>query len=91
MRRYMIEREIPDIGSATTDALRSAAQRSNAVLCDLGPQIQWIESYVADDRTYCVYLAENEEVIYRHAERSGFPATAVREIRHVIDPTTASG
>jgi hypothetical protein len=90
MRRYMIEREIQDIGAASRDVLRDAAAKSNAVLCELGPQIQWVESYVTDNRTYCIYLAENEELICRHAEKSRFPATVVREIRQVIDPTTAT-
>jgi hypothetical protein len=90
MRRFVIERQIPQIGSADQAALRAAAERSNAVLCELGPRIQWVESYVAGDRTYCVYLAEDEDVIRRHAEISGFPATAIHEIYRMIDPTTAS-
>ena len=90
MRRFIIERQIPMIGSADAASLRAAAERSNAVLCRLAPRIQWIESYVADDRTFCVYLAENEDVIREHAEISGFPATAIHEIHRVIDPTTAT-
>ncbi len=88
MKRYIIERDIPDIGSADRDALREAAKKSNSVLAELAPNIQWIESYVAGDKTFCVYMAEDEEVIHEHAKRSGFPATKVTEIRKIIDPTT---
>ncbi len=90
MRRYVIERQIPRIGGASAEDLCVAAQRSNAVLKELGPRIQWVESYVAGDRTFCVYLAEDEAVIRQHAEISGFPADAIHEIRHMIDPTTAT-
>ncbi len=88
MKRYVIERDIPDIGSADRDALREAAKKSNSVLAELAPNIQWIESYVAGDKTFCVYLAQGEEVIHEHARRSGFPATKITEIRKIIDPTT---
>ena len=88
MNRYIIERDIPDIGSADRDALREAAKKSNAVLAELGPSIQWIESYVAGNKTFCVYMADNEDIIHAHAEKSGFPATKVTEIRKMIDPTT---
>ena len=88
MRRYIIEREIPAIGSADRDALRAAAKKSNAVLSELAPDIQWIESYVAGDKTFCVYLARDEEIIHEHARRSGFPADKVTEIQKMIDPTT---
>ena len=88
MKRYIIERDIPDIGSADRDALRAAATKSNSVLAELAPNIQWIESYVADQKTFCVYMADNEEVIHEHARRSGFPATKVTEIGKLIDPTT---
>ena len=88
MKRYIIERDIPDIGSADRDALRAAATKSNSVLAELAPNIQWIESYVADQKTFCVYMADNEEVIHEHARRSGFPATKVTEITKLIDPTT---
>ncbi len=88
MKRYVIERDIPDIGSADRDALREAAKKSNRVLAELAPNIQWIQSYVAGDKTFCVYMAEDEEVIHEHAKRSGFPATKVTEIRKIIDPTT---
>lgn len=89
MKKFIIEREIPEIGSADRDALREAAKKSNSVLAELGPDIQWQESYVAGDKTFCVYLAKDEELIYEHARRSGFPATKVTEIGKMIDPTTA--
>jgi hypothetical protein len=88
MKRYIIERDIPDIGSADREALRQAAKTSNGVLAELAPKIQWIESYVAGDKTFCVYMADNEDVIHEHAKKSGFPATRVTEIRKIIDPTT---
>ena len=90
MRRYIIERELPDIGSADRDALRAAAQKSNEVLAELGSDIQWIESNVAADKLFCVYLAKDEAIIHEHAKLSGFPATKVTEIRKLIDRTTAS-
>lgn len=88
MKRYIIERDIPEIGSADRDAMHEAAKKSNAVLRELAPDIQWIESYVAGDKTFCVYMAKDEEVIHEHARRSGFPANTVTEIRKMIDPTT---
>jgi hypothetical protein len=90
MRRFIIEREIPAIGSADREALRDAAKKSNAVLKELAPDIQWVESFVAGDKTFCVYLAKDEEVIREHARRSGFPANRVTEIRKTIDPTTSN-
>ena len=89
MKKYVIEREIPKVGSLTPQQLREAAGKSNDVLAQLGPDIQWKESYVTADKLFCVYLAKDEEVIQRHAELSGFPATKVTEIGRVIDPTTA--
>jgi hypothetical protein len=89
MRRFIIEREIPQIGSAERDALRAAAQKSNSVLAELAPDIQWVESYVAADKTFCVYLARDEAIIRKHAEMSGFPATKITEVPKMIDPTTA--
>jgi hypothetical protein len=89
MKRFIIERDIPEIGSADRDALRAAAEKSNETLKDLGSDIQWIESFVAADKTFCVYLARDEEIIREHARRSGFPATKITEVRKVIDPTTA--
>ena len=90
MRRFIIERELPAIGSAERQALREAAQKSNAVLKQLGPDIQWVESYVAADKTFCVYLAQDEAIIKKHAEISGFPANKITEVRWMIDPTTAT-
>lgn len=88
LRKFVIERDIPDIGSAGREQLRAAAAKSNGVLRELGPDIQWVESYVADDRIFCVYLAANEGMIRKHAEMSGFPASKISEIRKTIDPTT---
>ncbi len=89
MKRYVIERNLPDIGSADREALKEAAKTSNRALAELGPDIQWVESFVAADKTFCVYLATDEDIIHRHAELSGFPADKVTEIRKTIDPTTA--
>ena len=94
MQRYVIERAIPDIGSAEREALRDAAKQSNSVLSAMqseGKGIQWEHSYVASDKTVCIYVAENAGLIAEHAERSGFPATTVTEIGKIIDPTTANG
>jgi uncharacterized protein DUF4242 len=88
LRRFIIERDIPKVGTFEREQLRAAAAKSNEVLRQLGPAIQWIESYVADDKTFCVYLAEDERVIRQHAEISGFPATQITAIRSTIDPTT---
>ncbi len=89
MPRYVIERDLPAIGSAEREALKAAAQKSREVLAELGPDIQWEHSYVAGDKTFCIYLATNEALIYEHAEKSGFPATKVTEIKRIIDPVTA--
>lgn len=91
MRKFIIERELPKIGSAEREQLRDAAKKSNEVLEQLAPDVQWVESYVADDKTFCVYMAKDEGVIRRHAELSGFPATKITEVRRMIDPTTANG
>jgi hypothetical protein len=90
MRRFVIERDLPAIGSADRDALRAAAAKSNEVLAELAPDVQWEHSYVAGDKTFCVYLAKDEAIIHEHARRSGFPATRVTEISKMIDPTTAA-
>jgi methionine synthase I (cobalamin-dependent) len=90
MKRFMIERQIPEVGTLEHDQLREAAAHSNQALHQLGPDIQWVESFVAEDKTFCVYLAKDEALIRRHAELSGFPATKVTEIGKTIDPTTAS-
>ena len=88
LRKYIIEREIPAVGSFERDQFKGAAAKSNEVLKALGPDIQWQESYVAGDKTFCVYLAKDEGIIKKHAEMSGFPATKITEIRKMIDPTT---
>ena len=88
LRRYVIEREIPAVGSLDREQLRGAAAKSNSVLNQLSPDIQWIESFVASDKTFCVYLAKDEEIIKKHAQMSGFPASKITEVRKMIDPTT---
>ena len=88
LRRYIIERDIPAVGSFERGQLRAAAEKSNSVLTELGPDIQWVESFVAADKTFCVYLAKDEAIIRKHAEISGFPATKITEVRKMIDPTT---
>jgi len=90
LRKFIIERDIPGAGSLEREQLRGAAAKSNGVLRDLGPDIQWVESYVAADKTFCVYLAKDEAIIKKHAEISGFPATKITEVRKMIDPTTAA-
>jgi Protein of unknown function (DUF4242) len=90
MRKYIIERELPAVGSLQGEQLKGAAAKSNAALAEIGPtNIQWVESYVADNKTFCVYLAKDEAAIRRHAEISGFPASKITEIKRMIDPTTA--
>jgi hypothetical protein len=89
MKKYLIERQIPNVGTLQREQLREAAAKSNEVLRQLGPDIQWLESFVAADKTFCVYLAKDESLIHRHAELSGFPATRITEISRNIDPTTA--
>src|SRR5215212_242890 len=89
LRRFSIERDIPKLGTFERQQLREAVVKSNEVLNQLAPEIQRVESYVADDKTFCVYLAKDEEVIRKHAEVSGFPASKVTEVRKMIDPTTA--
>ena len=88
LRRFIIERDIPKVGTFERDQLRGAAAKSNEVLRQLGPDIQWVESFVAADKTFCVYLAKDEAIIKKHAEISGFPATKITEVRKMIDPTT---
>ena len=88
LRKFIIERDIPGAGSLEREHLRGAAAKSNGVLRDLGPDIQWVESFVAADKTFCVYLAKDEAIIKKHAEISGFPATKITEVRKMIDPTT---
>jgi len=88
LRRFMIERDIPKVGTFEREQLRQAAGKSNEVLRQLGSDIQWVESYVANDKTFCVYLAKDEAIIRKHAEISGFPATKITEVSKTIDPTT---
>ena len=88
LRKYVIERDIPKVGSFEREQLRGAAAKSNEVLRQLGTDIQWVESYVATDKTFCVYLAKDEAVIRRHEQMSGFPATTITEVQKMIDPTT---
>lgn len=90
MKKYMIEREIPKVGALRGENLRGAARKSNQVLHQLGPDIQWQESYVTADKLFCVYLAANEALVRKHAELSGFPATTITEIGNTIDPTTGA-
>jgi uncharacterized protein DUF4242 len=90
VKKYMIEREIPKVRTLNQDQLSGAAAKSNEALCKLGPDVQWVESYVAANKTFCVYLAKDEEIIRKHAELSGFPATKITEIGKMIDPTTAN-
>lgn len=90
MKKYLIEREIPNVGSLEGEALRQAAAKSNEALQQIGPDIQWLESFVAADKTFCVYLAMEEELIRQHAELSGFPANKITEIEKTIDPTTGA-
>lgn len=88
LRKFIIERDIPEVGSLEREQLRGAAAKSNEVLRQLGPDIQWLESFVAANKTFCVYLAKDEAIIQKHAELSGFPASKITEVRKMIDPTT---
>jgi hypothetical protein len=90
MKKYLIERDVPKIGSLEEAQMRQAGAKSNAALRQIGPDIQWVESYVTGDKTFCIYLAEQEALIHEHAKLSGFPATKVTEIVKIIDPTTAT-
>ncbi|MDT7543331.1 MAG: hypothetical protein QOE33_3235 [Acidobacteriota bacterium] len=89
MPKFLIEREIPGAGALSAEQLQAISQKSCSVLQNLGPQIQWQQSYVTGDKIYCVYIAPNEEMIREHAAQGGFPANRVSEIKSVIDPTTA--
>ena len=89
MPKYVIEREIAGAGKLSREQLQAISQKSCSVLRNLGPQIQWVESYVMDDRIYCVYIAPNEELIREHAGLGGFPANRISEVHAIIDPTTA--
>jgi hypothetical protein len=89
MPKFVIEREIPGIGSASAEQVQAIAQKSCSVLNNLGPQIQWLQSFVTDNKIYCVYIAPNEEMVREHAHQGGFPANSVAQVRRVIDPTTS--
>ena len=89
MKKYVIERDIPAVGSLEREQIRAAAQKSNDVLKDLGTGIQWVQSYVTADKLFCIYLARDEQIVRDHARISGFPATRIYEVKRVIDPTTA--
>ena len=89
MPKFVIEREIPGAGSLTKDQLHAISQKSCGVLRGMGPQIQWLESYVTDDKIYCVYIAPDEAAVREHAAQGGFPANRVSQVRTIIDPTTS--
>lgn len=89
MPKFVIERNIPDAGKLTPNELQGISQKSCGVLRELGPQIQWVHSYVTDNKIYCVYIAPDEQTIRKHAEQGGFPANSIAQIRSIIDPTTA--
>jgi hypothetical protein len=91
MPKYVIERNMPGVGKLSAEELQTASQTSCTVLNNLGPQVQWVQSYVTDDKIYCVYIAPSEELIREHAKQSGFPANSISEVKNVIDPTTAEG
>ena len=89
MPKYVIEREIPGAGKLSAEELKAISQKSCGILQKLGPQIQWVHSYVTDDKIYCVYNAPNEEIVREHANQGGFPANRISQVRSLIDPTTA--
>ena len=89
MPRFVIERDIPEAGKLSPQQLQAISQKSCGVLREMGPRIQWVQSYVTDDRIYCVYIAPDEETVRQHAEQGGFPANRISQVRSVIDPTTS--
>jgi len=89
MPKFVIERDIPEAGKMSPQQLQAISQKSCGVLRDMGPQIQWVQSYVTDDKIYCVYVAPDEDAVRKHAQQGGFPANRISQIRSVIDPTTA--
>jgi predicted Rdx family selenoprotein len=91
MPKFIIEREIPNAGKLSPEELQGISKKSSEVLQDLGPEIQWVQSYVTDDKIYCIYIAMNRQMIEEHAKQGGFPANRISEIRSIIDPTTAEG
>ena len=91
MPKYVIEREFSGAGKLSAQELQGISQKSCDVLNEMGPQIQWVQSYVTDDKLYCLYIAPNEEMVREHAQKGGFPANRISEVKSVIDPTTAEG
>ena len=89
MPKFVIERELPGAGSLTPEQLQGVSQKSCSVLRNLGPDIQWLQSYVTDNKIYCIYISPDEATIRKHAEMGGFPANSIQQVRTVIDPTTA--
>jgi len=89
MPKYIIEREIPEVGNLSNEELQGISQTSCGVLREMGSQTQWLESFVTNDKIYCVYIAPNEEAVREHAERGGFPANSISEVKSIIDPTTS--
>ena len=89
MPKFVIERDIPEAGRMSSEQLQAISQKSCGILREMGPQIQWIQSYVADDKIYCIYVAPDEDAVRKHADKGGFPANRISRIRSVIDPTTA--
>ena len=90
MKRFVIERNLPGVGAMNREQLKGAAETSNGALAKLAGRVQWVQSYVVDDKTFCIYVAENEQLVQEHAKLSGFPANKVTEVRSIIDPTTAN-
>ncbi|HZZ37677.1 MAG TPA: DUF4242 domain-containing protein [Acidobacteriaceae bacterium] len=89
MPKFVIERELPGAGQLTPEQVQAVSQKSCGVLREMGPQIQWVQSYVTDDRIYCIYIAPNEQAVLEHARQGGFPANRISQVRMMIDPTTA--
>jgi hypothetical protein len=89
MPRYVIERELPNAGKLSRRELHDISEKSCNVISELGPSIQWVESYVTEDKIYCIYIAPDKEIIRRHAEQGGFPANRIEEVKNVISPVTA--
>ena len=89
VKRFVIEREMPSVGTLAREQMRAAAEKSNSVLRQLGSDTQWVQSYVTQDKIYCIYLAKDEALVRKHADISGFPANKISEVKRVIDPTTA--
>ena len=89
MPKFVIERDIPEAGKMSSGQLQAISQKSCGILREMGPQIQWVQSYVVDDKIYCIYVAPDEDAVRKHADKGGFPANRISRIRSVIDPTTA--